>query len=219
MTDETEYLAQLERDLYAAVLADSLDALGLRHQVMAAGLTRVAGREVVAGRAATMRAVDEVELVGDPYVQQIDATDALRPGDIVVASARTASGAAFWGELFSTAAIARGARGAIVDGFVRDVRLVDRLGFPLFAAGARPVDSMGRLTVHAHGVPIRCGGVEVAPGDLVFAEPDGVVVVPHAVEAEVVAAARAKVAREDGMRDEIRSGTLLADAWQRHRVL
>jgi len=78
---------------------------------------------------------------------------------------------------------------------------------------------MGRLTVYAHGVPIRCGGVLVKPGDLVFAEPDGVVVVPSEVEDEVISAALEKVGREDRVREELAGGSSLAEAWARHRVL
>jgi regulator of RNase E activity RraA len=108
----------------------------------------------------------------------------------------------------------------VLDGLVRDRRKIDELGgFPVFATGARPVDSMGRLTVHAYGVPVRCGGVVVRPGDLVFAEPDGVVVVPSEVERVVVDAALEKVQREDTVRDGLRRGGTLAEAWERHGVL
>jgi 4-hydroxy-4-methyl-2-oxoglutarate aldolase len=138
---------------------------------------------------------------------------------VVVATTHNSTRAAFWGELFSTAALARGARGLILDGLVRDRRKMDEMGFPAFATGSRPVDSMGRLTVYAYGVPIRCGVVVVRPGDLVFAEPDGVVVVPAEVEEAIVSAALEKVGREDRVREELARGSTLAEAWTRHRVL
>lgn len=219
MKNETEYLDQLQDTLYAAVIADVLDAEGREEQAMRAEIRHHAGDEVLVGRAFTMLAGDQVELAGDPYAAQIAATDRLRPGDVVVAAAENPAGSAFWGELFSTAAIARGGRGAIVDGLVRDRRKIDRLGFPTFATGARPVNSLARLTVHAHGVPIRCGGVVVSPGDLVFAEPDGVVVVPRELEEKVIATALEQASKEDAMRAEIAAGSLLIDAWRRHRVL
>jgi 4-hydroxy-4-methyl-2-oxoglutarate aldolase len=78
---------------------------------------------------------------------------------------------------------------------------------------------MGRLAVYAYGVPIRCGGVVVRPGDLVFAEADGVVVVPAEIEEEVISAALEKVEREDTVREDLARGGTLAEAWQRHRVL
>jgi regulator of RNase E activity RraA len=219
MGSDQQYLSHLQDTLYAAVIADVLDAHGRRNQVLAAGIAHRAGGRTVVGRAATMLACDEAAVVGEPYAAQVAATDALRPGDVVVAAAAVPSGCAFWGELFSTAALARGARGAIVDGLVRDTGKIDALGFPTFASGVRPVDSMGRATVRAANVPIRCGGVVVHPGDLVFAERDGIVVVPAEIEEEVVEAALAKATKENDMRAEIAAGTLLADAWKRHHVL
>lgn len=182
-------------------------------------ICHLAGPTVVVGRAATVLAGDQVDLDGEPYALQIEAIDTLQSGDVVVASTGGTTGCAFWGELFSTAARARGARGAIVDGAVRDTRSIDAAGFSVFGTGTRPVDSMGRLTVYAHGVRIRCGDVVVEPGDLVFGERDGIVVVPSALEDEIVDAALEKADREDGMRDELRAGTSLAEAWRRHRVL
>jgi 4-hydroxy-4-methyl-2-oxoglutarate aldolase len=214
-----EYFDHLAAALYAAVISDVLDALGYRDQALDARIVHSAGPEVLVGRAATMLAGEQVEVVGEPYALQVEAIDALREGEVVVATTHNSPHAAFWGELFSTAAKARGARGLILDGLVRDRRKIDEIGFPVFATGARPVDSMGRLTVYAHGVPIRCGGVIVRPGDLVFAEPDGVVVVPSEVEEEVISAALEKVGREDRVREELAGGSSLAEAWARHRVL
>ncbi len=214
-----EYFDHLAGELYAAVISDVLDALGYRDQALDARIVHSAGPEVLVGRAATMLAGEQVEVVGEPYALQVEAIDALEEGEVVVATTHDSPHAAFWGELFSTAAKARGARGLILDGLVRDRRKIDEIGFPVFATGARPVDSMGRLSVYAHGVPIRCGGVLVKPGDLVFAEPDGVVVVPSQVEEEVVSAALEKVGREDRVREELAGGSSLAEAWARHRVL
>jgi 4-hydroxy-4-methyl-2-oxoglutarate aldolase len=214
-----EYYDRLSERLYAAVLSDVLDAAGYRDQVLDARVTHSTGPEVLVGRAATMLAGEEVEVEGTPYARQVEAIDALKEGDVVVATTHNSPRAAFWGELFSTAALARGARGLILDGLVRDRRKMDEMGFPSFATGSRPVDSMGRLVVYAYGVPIRCGGVVVRPGDLVFAEPDGVVVVPAEVEEAIVSSALEKVGREDRVREELAGGSTLAEAWTRHRVL
>jgi 4-hydroxy-4-methyl-2-oxoglutarate aldolase len=214
-----DYFDHLAGRLYAAVISDVLDAAGYRDQVLDTRITHHAGREVLVGRAATMLAGEEVELQGEPYALQIEAIDALKEGEVVVATTHDSPRAAFWGELFSTAAVARGARGLVLDGLMRDRRKVDEIGFPVFATGARPVDSMGRLTVYAYGVPVRCGGVTVNPGDLVFAEPDGIVVVPAGVVEEIVDAALEKVDKEDLVREELASGASLAEAWARHRVL
>jgi 4-hydroxy-4-methyl-2-oxoglutarate aldolase len=214
-----DYFDHLAENLYAAVISDVLDSVGYRDRALDARITHSAGPEVLVGRAATMLAGEQIEVEGEPYARQVEAIDALKEGEVVVATTHDSPRAAFWGELFSTAALARGARGLILDGLVRDRRKIDEIGFPVFATGARPVDSMGRLTVYAHGVPIRCGGVIVRPGDLVFAEPDGVVVVPSEVEEEVISGALEKVGREDRVREELAGGSSLAEAWARHRVL
>ena len=214
-----DYFDQLAGKLYAAVISDVLDASGYRDRALDARIVHSAGPEVLVGRAATMLAGEQVEVVGEPYARQVEAIDALKEGEVVVATTHNSPRAAFWGELFSTAATARGARGLVLDGLVRDRRKIDEIGFPVFATGARPVDSMGRLTVYAHGVPVLCGGVIVRPGDLVFAEPDGVVVVPSEVEEEVISAALGKVGKEDRVREELAGGSSLAEAWARHRVL
>ena len=88
---------------------------------------------------------------------------------------------AVWGELFSNAAKARGARGFLTDGCHRDTRMVLALGFPIFSRGPRPVDISGRGTVISSGRPVEVAGVVVRPGDVVFAEVDGVVIIPQAV--------------------------------------
>jgi 4-hydroxy-4-methyl-2-oxoglutarate aldolase len=215
-SDQYDHLAD---KLYAAVISDILDVAGRRNQVLDARVTHYLGPDVLVGRAATMLAGEQVEVEGEPYALQVEATDALRENEVILATTQGNEQAAFWGELFSTAAMARGARGLVLDGLVRDRRKIGEIGFSVFATGSRPVDSMGRLTVHAHGIPIRCGGVVVRPGDLVFAESDGVVVVPAEIEEAVIAAALEKVEREDTVRDELAKGASLAEAWKRHGVL
>lgn len=215
-TDQYDRLAD---KLYAAVISDVLDAAGRRNQVLDARVIHYLGPGVLVGRAATMLAGEQVEVEGEPYSLQVEATDALREDDVIVATTQGNEQAAFWGELFSTAAMARGARGLVLDGYVRDRRKIGEIGFSVFATGSRPVDSMGRLTVHAYGIPIRCGGVVVKPGDLIFAESDGVVVVPAEIEEAVIAAALEKIEKEDTVRDELAKGASLAEAWKRHGVL
>jgi regulator of RNase E activity RraA len=138
---------------------------------------------------------------------------------VVVVSTSYSGQNAPWGELLSTAARARGARGAVVDGLVRDVKKIDKLGFPVFAAGIKPVDSRGRGLVLDYNVPVECGGVMVNPGDLVFADYDGVVVIPAAVVPEVVSMATDKVSRENNSRKELMDGAFLKDVYDKYGVL
>jgi regulator of RNase E activity RraA len=207
--------------LYVAVISDILDGLGYRRQVLQPGILPLL-RDALApmvGQAATMLIGPQFEVVDQPYTNQIAAIDALQPGDVVVAAVGGMTDIAVWGELFSNAALARGARGFLTDGCHRDTRMLLDLGFPVYSRGARPVDISGRGTVISHGRPVRVAGVDVEPGDIVFAEIDGIVIVPSAVAEETVRRALEKVAKEDGARADLRSGHLLSEVWRKYRVL
>lgn len=207
--------------LYAAVLSDVLDGLGRRGQVMNTGivpLQRDSPRPLV-GRAATLLVAPQYEVVEQPYTNQIAAIDALQPGDVVVSAVGGLQDVAVWGELFSNAALARGGRGIVTDGCHRDTRMILELGFPVFSRGARPVDMSGRGTVVSFGRPVQVAGVVVHPGDIIFAEIDGIVVIPRDLARTVIERAFAKVATEDGARGDLRSGSLLSEVWQKYRVL
>ena len=212
-------LITIKDKLYAAVLSDILDDMGHRNQVMAPTLRPLQPDVLFVGRARTQLAIPEYTVLEEPYQTQIDAVDSLGPGDVVVASTCHATTSAYWGELFSTAAQARGAVGAIIDGYVRDVRKVLDLGFPLFHTGYFPVNSRGRLRVVEYDVPVNCGGVLVYCGDLIFAEFDGVVVVPQDVIEPVIAQAMEIAAKENHMREELKAGSTLRAAWGKYRVL
>jgi len=143
-----------------------------------------------------------------PYDKEIAAVDSLQPGQVMVMAVGRSPNIVPWGELLTTACVARGARGAVLDGLVRDSRRIREMGFPVFCAGRRPYDSRGRGIVVDLDVPIAIDGVAVHPGDLVFGDSDGVVIVPRAVETEVLERAWVKIQAEDTTRDELRTGTL-----------
>lgn len=205
--------------LHTAVLSDVVDSLGFREQVMDARLRPVWDGATVVGRAHTVLTVDIFELRPDPYRKEIEAVDALKPGDVLIGATGPSTRTCLWGELLSTASLARGARGAIVDGYVRDVRQIAAMRFPVFATGMKPVDSAGRSEVVEFGTPVACGGVIVREGDLVVADVDGVIVVPRAIEDEAIRRALEKVNGENQMRDAIRSGMTLAEAFAKHGIL
>src|SRR5438105_11524686 len=125
----------------------------------------------------------------------------------------------YWGELLSTAARYRGCRGVVIDGFTRDTRAIADMGFPVFCRGVHPADSLGRLDVLAHNVPIVCGGVTVLPGDLVLADHDGVVVLPQAVAEQALQAAEEKVRGENLVRQKLAEGMSATEAFRRYGVL
>jgi 4-hydroxy-4-methyl-2-oxoglutarate aldolase len=209
----------IETKLYTAVICDALDDLGYRHQAMHERLRPLVPNSSFAGWVRTVSCVDVSHIPAEPYAKEIEAVDSILPGEVVVVSTSYSGQNAPWGELLSTAARARGARGAVVDGLVRDVRKIDQLGFPVFAAGIKPVDSRGRGLVIDYNVPVECGGVVAYPGDLAFADYDGVVIIPNKVVHEVVRMALDKVSRENQSRQELMDGAYLRDVYEKYGVL
>ena len=160
-----------------------------------------------------------VEPGSNPYALEIKLIDDLKPGEVAVLACGGSQRIAPWGGMLSTAARARGAAGCVTDGFVRDIKVIRRLGLPTFHAGIAPLDSKGRGEIRAIDVPVICAGVRVEPGDLVVGDADGVVVVPKAREAEVLALAFDKINREDSSMVELQNGAYLRDVYARYGVL
>ncbi len=217
--DDNGLFTLMRERLYAAVLSDALDQTGYRQQAMRADIRPIYPDAVVVGRALTMQSVDVYEHDGDVYAHEIAAVDSLQQSNVVVASTQRSTRTCLWGELLSTAAVTRGATGAIIDGYTRDVRAIKQMQFPVFSTGFYPVDSAGRGLVIDYNCTVSCGDVVVHPGDIVFGDMDGVVVIPAEVEQEVVQRALAKVNGENITREELRKGATLREVYAKYGVL
>jgi regulator of RNase E activity RraA len=166
-----------------------------------------------------MLAIQVTQLPSEPYKLLMDLLDGLRPGEVVVGAVQGHPGGALWGELLSTHTRARGGRGVVLDGLSRDSWGIVDMKFPVFATGLSPADSKGRLEVVAIRGTIPVAGVSVADGDLVLADDDGCVVVPAAVEQDVVARALEKVAGENQMREVLARGASIRDVFKEYGIL
>jgi 4-hydroxy-4-methyl-2-oxoglutarate aldolase len=211
--------AVIQEKLYSAVIADVLDDLGYRHQALRHDVRPIDPEYKVVGRAYTVLAADVYETPDEPYLKELQAVDSLSEGDVLVATTNGSASCGLWGELLSTAAISKGARGAVIDGMTRDGRAIRELGFPVFARGYNPLDSKGRMEVIAHGVRIRCGDAFIAPGDVVFGDLDGVVVIPQEVVGEALRRALEKAGKEDSMKRALRDGMGILDAYDKYGIL
>lgn len=209
----------LDARVAAAQVSDSLDEAGARGQVLDASIRPLRDGMRAVGRARTVRFAAAEEAGEDPYDDMIEFIDSVRPGEVVVIAAGGSSRSAYWGELFSAAAIGRGAAGLVCDGYARDRAKVLALGFPVFALGTRPIDYRARMRVVATQTPVTCGGVRIAAGDLMVAEDDGIVAVPRHLEPDVVARANARIATESDVLADLLGGAGLREVWQRYRVL
>ena len=217
--NDTELFDMMEEQLYAAVISDALDAAGFRQQALRHTIRPLLPETVVVGRAMPVLCLDVYEISDEPYQQEIAAVDSLKENDVIICSTNGSTRICFWGELLSTAAQARGARGAVIDGFIRDIRKIVAMRFPVFTTGLSPVDSNGRGEVVAYNVPIECGGVTVNPGDIVFGDADGVVIIPQNIEKTVIDAALEKVRGENQTRDALREGATLREVYDKYGIL
>jgi 4-hydroxy-4-methyl-2-oxoglutarate aldolase len=216
---ESVTLAQMREHFYSAVVCDALDAVGLPHQSPRVPLRPLTVQGVLVGRCKTTLWADMAHPDPEPYELELLAVDSARPDDVLIAAAGGTMRSGLWGELLSTAARRSGCVGAIIDGAVRDVAKMSQMGFPIFARGTCLYDSKDRNRVIDVDVPVEIDGVRFAPGDLVIADVDGVVVVPQSVEAEVVARAWAKVQAENEVRDAIAGGMPATAAFHKFGVL
>lgn len=207
--------------LFAAVLSDALDAVGVRDQAMRPGIRPLDDSLKMCGRARTGLYAEAGYIAPgvNPYELEIAIVDDLKPGDVAVFACGGSSRIAPWGSLLSTATRQRGAAGCVTDGFVRDTLEIKAMQLPVFHGGIAPLDSKGRGQVVATDVPVLCGGVRVAPGDLVFGDADGLVVIPQAVEAEVLRAAFDKIRGEHHSMRELKAGSYLRDVYAKYGVL
>lgn len=214
------FLDRIERELNTAVLCDMLDELGYRNQAMKGHLYPLEEGYKLVGVARTVLVYDVYQQPQEAYATEIEAVDALSEGDVVVCSNPSRNNG-FWGELLTNAAIARGARGAIIDGAVRDIAQIRELGsrFKVFTAGRNPLDSKGRCLVAGYDCPIECDGVQVKAGDLIFGDVDGIVVIPVEVAQDVFERAMQKVQGENLVRDELRKGAYLKDVFAKYHIL
>ncbi|MCE9605196.1 MAG: RraA family protein [Planctomycetia bacterium] len=203
----------------SAVVCDALDAVGRTHQSPRTPLRPWTTDGVLIGRAKCTLWADMSHADPKPYELELQAVDGCRPDDVIIAAAGGSLRSGIWGELLSTAARNRGCIGTIVDGGVRDVQQMRAMGFAVYAKGTCLYDSKDRQRVIDLDVPVEIDGVRFEPGDLVVADVDGVVVVPRAVEAEVVRRAWEKVHAENITRDAIRGGMGAAAAYEKYGVL
>ena len=214
-------LADIRAKLFTSVLSDCLDAIGVRDQALASRIRPLDEALVMAGRARTAAFMEVYhhDEATNPYELEIQLIDSLAADDIPVFACSNPARVAPWGELLSTAAKARRSAGALMDGCTRDVRAIRAMGYPVFHGGIAPLDSKGRGRIMALDVPIECAGVKVAPGDLVFGDADGVVVIPQRVEADVLRLAFEKVEGERNTLRDLQRGDKLADVFARYGIL
>ena len=209
----------MRKSLYSAVVADALDSLGFTEQSPRVPLTPYSQEGVLVGRCKTTLWADLYHDDPDTYEKELQAVDECGEDSVMICAAGGSLHSALWGELLSTASRNSGCVGAIVDGATRDVAKIREMEFPVFARGTSVYDSLNRQRVIEVDVIVEIAGVRFCPGDLVFADIDGVVVVPQEVEQEAIQRAWDKVHTENQIREKIRAGMKAGTAYQKYGVL
>jgi len=229
--NDNEMFELMKTKLYTPVVGDILDQMGYNHQFLPASIRPLASQVPthlitdvkgdnwmkLAGYACTVLENDVFGVPKKPFGYLTEALDQLRPNEIYVATG--AHNSALWGELLTASAKARGAVGAVVDGFARDTPMVLEQNFPVFCSGTWAQDSSVRTYVFDYRCDIEIGQVTIHDGDLVFGDVDGVLIIPKDVAEEVIEKALQKAATEKTMRKAVEQGMLVTDAFNKFGVL
>jgi 4-hydroxy-4-methyl-2-oxoglutarate aldolase len=210
--------ARFER-LYTGAVADVLDAHGERDRVLPAGLLPVTMDLKVAGPAFPGFGEPTEDPADNDMDRRIAMLESVRPGSVTVWSCAGHEGSAHWGEIMSRAVRERGCVGAVVDGGLRDTSFVLELGFPVWYRHRSPASSIGRWNILGWDCDISIGATSIHPGDWVFADVDGVVVIPAGIAEDVLAEAEAKVDTEELMRRDLDAGLTVTEAFSRHGAM
>lgn len=217
---ETQLFDYMEQHFYAAALSDVMDEMGIRNQAIdpELGIRPLRPDLVTAGRVYTLvNALNQRE--DNPYELAIKGVDQLKQDSVIVATSIDCHNTGIMGELTATAMRARKSRGAVVDGFTRDGRKLLSMNFPTFAKGMSPIDTTGRVRVVDIGCQLTIGGVTINPGDIIFADFDGIMVIPKTIEKEVIDKAIQRVHEENLVRKHLAAGGTMAEAWEKYHVL
>ena len=218
LRDDSERFDLIRRELYTPVVGDVLDDLGFVHQFLPPQVQPIREQMKVVGRAMPVLMIDVFGKQTQPFGKLTEALDQLQPGEIYLASGGEMR-CAYWGEILTATAKARGAAGAVINGYHRDTPRVLEQDWPVFSRGRFAQDSAVRTQVIDYRCPIEIGQVRLEPGDLVFGDLDGVVIVPRRVENEAIERALAKARGEKTVRKAIEGGMSSTEAFRKYGIL
>ncbi|WP_101908735.1 RraA family protein [Marasmitruncus massiliensis] len=216
--NDDELFDLITKELYTPVVGDILDGLGLYHQFLPPQIRPIHDIDKLAGRAMPVVMTDVYGPQKKPFGLLTEALDQLQPGEIYIASGGEMR-CAYWGELLTATAKKRGAVGAVVNGYYRDSPQVMEQKFSVFSRGRYAQDSSVRTQVTNFRCPIEVQGVWIEPGDIVFGDLDGVLVIPKNHISEVIEKSLEKARGEKTVRQEIESGMSATEAFATFGIL
>jgi regulator of RNase E activity RraA len=224
---DDELFALVQRELFTCVVGDVMDKMELQHQFLPPQIQPLSPNMIVVGRAMPVLSVDVFtekiagtanKLMDKPFGLMLEALDDLRKNEVYVNTGSSPRNA-LWGELMSTRARILGCRGAVLNGYVRDTKPILKMGFPTFAFGSYGQDSAPRYKVVDFRVPVEIGLVRLRPGDILFGDVDGVLLVPAESEAEIFSRALEKARGEKRVRKAIEDGSSAVEAFEKYGIM
>ena len=216
--DQDEMFSLMREKLYTPVVGDILDQMGLVHQFLPQDIRPLLDDMKLAGKAMTVLMTDVYGKQEKPFGYLTEALDQLEKNEIYIAAGGTRR-CAYWGELLTATARTRGAAGAVLDGWHRDTPQVLAQNWPVFSAGCYAQDSSVRTQVTQFRCPIEIGGVNILPGDIIFGDVDGVLIIPQGVVEETVSLALEKASGEKLVRKAIEGGMSATEAFAKFGIL
>ncbi len=224
--DDPALFAAMRSKLFTAVVGDILDTMGLLHQFLPPHIKALRDDMVTIGRAMPVLEADffglsnagHAAISAKPFGLVFEALDSLKPNEVYVASGSSPR-YALWGGLMTARALHLKAAGVVADGYVRDTAEILSLNFPTFGYGSYAQDQGQRGKVVDYGVPIEIAGIRIRPGDLIFGDRDGVLVIPREAEEQAIRLAFEKAATENKVRLAIEGGMSTVEAFARFGVM
>lgn len=225
--NDSELFKIAKKELFTALVGDVMDKLGYLHQFLSPKIKPVRKDMVLIGRAMPILEADVFaesvsesrnSLMKKPFGLMFEALDSLKPNEVYICSGASPS-YALWGGLMSTRAIQLGAAGAVVDGYSRDTNEIEKLNFPTFSMGTYAQDQGPRGKVIDFNTTIEFNGVQVNPGDIVYGDRDGVLIVPKKIEKEVFEGAIEKARGEQKVKKALENGMSTVDAFEKYGIM
>jgi regulator of RNase E activity RraA len=224
---DTELFEIAKRELFTALVGDVLDKLNYQHQFLPPAIKPLNKSMVVIGRAMPVLEADvfaeSIEdsnnpLMKKPFGLMFEALDSLQYNEVYICTG-SSNPFALWGGLMSTRAINLGAAGAVVNGYSRDTNEVEKLNFPTFSVGTYAQDQGPRGKVLDYRIPIAIDGVKIKPGDVVYGDRDGVLIIPKEIVKEAFEGAIEKARGEQLVKKALETGMSTVDAFNKFGIM
>jgi regulator of RNase E activity RraA len=209
--NDKELFEIMKKEIYTGVLCDMLDTIGYSHQFLPHEIQALRPTDVLAGRAYPTIICDVYGEQEDPLGLLPEACDNIGEDEIYIVTGGDRR-CSYFGEIMTATIKKKGAVGAVIDGYMRDTRQVLEQNFPVFSMGRDAQGSVYRNKVIRYRCPVEIGNIKINPGDLIFGDIDGVVVIPREIEEEAITITLAKVRGERDTRAAIERGMSAVDA-------